>query len=191
MHGIHLLIVLSMFLLSGCMNMALTGAEAVYKHDYIEKKADDEWTRMQIYRTIYFDQKAFFAESHIVFAAFDNKLLLAGQAPQTAQRTKAEEIAYSLSPQRKIYNFIEVTPATSSLTRINDHWLTTKITSRFIAEKDFAANKINVFTENGTVFLMGSITVEEAERAVAITQKVDGVGKIVRMFTLYEQVRKK
>ncbi|PIP80848.1 MAG: BON domain-containing protein, partial [Gammaproteobacteria bacterium CG22_combo_CG10-13_8_21_14_all_40_8] len=45
-------------------------------------------------------------------------------------------------------------------------------------EKNFDSNQIKVNTENGEVFLMGVVTRQEAEKAIAITKTVSGVQKV-------------
>ncbi|MBI4378500.1 MAG: BON domain-containing protein [Nitrospinae bacterium] len=63
---------------------------------------------------------------------------------------------------------------------VDDQWITTKIKSKFIADPDISAFKINVDTENGVVTLKGKVNSEgEAEKAVLIAKNTKGVKKVV------------
>ena len=56
--------------------------------------------------------------------------------------------------------------------------------SKFIAET--YGTKIKVKTQNGVIYLLGKITEEQGEAAVAATQKSFGVRKIVKVFDYVE-----
>ena len=66
--------------------------------------------------------------------------------------------------------------------RTNDGWLTTKVKSRLIANKEIPGTRVKVQTENGVVFLMGLVNRADADKAVAVAQQVYGVQKIVKVF---------
>ena len=51
---------------------------------------------------------------------------------------------------------------------------------------DFSSTKVKVVTENSEVFLLGLVTREEAEKAIEITRKVDGVSRVINLFEFVE-----
>ena len=63
---------------------------------------------------------------------------------------------------------------------IDDQWITTKIKSKFIADTDISAFKINIDTENGVVTLTGKVNSQtEAEKAVLIAKNTKGVKNVI------------
>jgi osmotically-inducible protein OsmY len=66
--------------------------------------------------------------------------------------------------------------------RSNDSWLTTKVKTKLVAHGAIDSSRINVTTENSVVYLLGIVPREQAEFAVEVTQTVDGVTKIVKVF---------
>ena len=56
--------------------------------------------------------------------------------------------------------------------------------ARFVEYNKFAANKIKVVTEWGSVFLLGLVTQREADDAVDIARTTGGVQKVVRLFEI-------
>jgi osmotically-inducible protein OsmY len=68
------------------------------------------------------------------------------------------------------------------LARTNDGWLTTKVKTRLLASDQVKGLRIKVISENGTVYLMGAVTQEQSDAAVAVAQRAFGVQKIVKVF---------
>jgi len=59
---------------------------------------------------------------------------------------------------------------------VDDSWITTKVKSEMIAEKDVDAHNISVNTSKGVVTLTGTAAnVQESNRAAEIARKVAGV----------------
>ena len=125
--------------------------------------------------------------SHIVVVAFNGVVVIAGQVASEALREQAGRIARGVKRVRKVHNELTVDGPTSVLARTNDAWITTKVKSRLIANREAVGRKIKVQTENGVVYLLGLITREQAEDATAVAQNVFGVRKIVKVFEYLEE----
>ena len=123
-----------------------------------------------------------FKGSHIVIVAYNGVVLLAGQVPSESAKQKATEVAQTLRRVKRVHNELTVGGPTSFFARSNDAWLTTKVKSRLVANKEIPGTKIKVQTENGTVFLLGLVLRADADKAVTEAQKVYGVQKIVKVF---------
>lgn len=176
------IIVTILMLLTSCMNVATTGAEAVYNRHTIQKNINDQWVTMQVYHQLHFKSDDF-KNANISITTFNNEVLLAGQTPQDWQKERAEEIVKKLTGVKNVYNFLTLESPSSTLTRISDSWITTKVKSRLIASDDVEASQIKVVTENGTVFLMGTITPEAAGAAVKIASNTAGVKSVIKIFS--------
>jgi osmotically-inducible protein OsmY len=59
---------------------------------------------------------------------------------------------------------------------VDDAWITTKVKSEMVADKDVKAHKIDVDTKNGVVKLTGTVeTWQEANKATDIARGIKGV----------------
>lgn len=179
------IVLLATVLTSSCVGVfiagAATGGLIVYDRRSIKTTAEDSSIRHQVARKIAED--ASLEDTHITVSSFNHTVLLAGQTPLASQRVTAGKIARTVPNIRKIYNEIEISSPSSAMTRSSDAWITTKVKTKMLATSDLKSGQIKVVTENGTVFLMGIVTREQANLAVDVARRVDGVQKIVKVFS--------
>jgi osmotically-inducible protein OsmY len=171
------------------MNVATTGAEAVYNHHSLKKNFNDQYTTMQIYQALNYETKEF-NNANISIATLDGEVLLAGQAPAAWQKEKAGNIAKQIPDVKHVYNLVTISSPSSVLTKMSDTWITAKVKSKLIASDDVDATQIKVMTENGTVYLMATLKPEEAEAALELASSTDGVQSVVKIFS-YVTISKK
>lgn len=168
--------------LQGCMNVATTGAQAVYNHHSIEKNLKDQYLTMQAYQALYVKTKQF-KNTNIAISTYNQEMLLAGQVPSPWQKRSAEKIVKAIPDVEHVYNLLEIQSPSSTLTRISDTWITAKVKAKLIASNDLDASQIKVVTENGIVFLMGILQPDQASAAVEIASNTDGVLSVVKIFS--------
>lgn len=128
--------------------------------------------------------------SHINVAVFNRHVLMTGEVQNILLKQKAEMIVGSISNVNSIINELAVQPASSFLSRTNDAYLEVCVKTALIAEKYISANNFKVVSERGFVYLMGLVTMKEANIAAAVTSQVPGVIQVVKVFQ-YIQPRKK
>lgn len=180
------LIILS-FSLQGCIFVAgaaagAAGIAAVYDHRKLEAIVQDQQISNSVADTISKSPGVNADNSHISVACFNQVVLLTGETTTPALRQQAEDIARNTPNVTKVYNEITIQGPTSSLTRTSDTWITTKIKSEMLATKDLQSGTIKVVTENGSVYLMGMVTREQADMSVDIARQVSGVQRVVKIF---------
>lgn len=144
---------------------------------------DDNVLEVMIEREIRGSDEGF-KGAHIVVAVYDGIVLLLGQVANAQLREQAAiaaENMYKVDPAR-VHNHLTVGGPISMLARTNDGWLTTKVKTRLLASDQVKGLRIKVISENSTVYLMGAVTREQADAAVAVAQKAFGVQKIVKVF---------
>ena len=173
-------------LLQGCIFVvgAAIGAAAatgVYDHRQMSYTLRDMKTANQIVKRIRANPDMR-DNCHIEVTVFNGVVLLSGQTPTDEWRQQAGEIAKSADNVDKVYNQLTIEGPTSSLTRTSDSWITTKIRSLMLANQELKSSSIKVITENGTVYLMGIVTREQADMAVNIARQVAGVQKVLKIF---------
>lgn len=170
-----------LLMLQGCVSTAVSGAQAIYNRQSIQKSINDQYITLQA-------NKAIFAEkslkgTNISIATLNGEVLLAGQAPTFGQRNQAEALIRKIPNIEELYNKIEIAGPSSALVRMSDAWITTKVKSQLIASNDLDASQIKVVTENGTVYLMGLLRPSEARAAAEIASQTKGVEKVVKIFS--------
>jgi osmotically-inducible protein OsmY len=185
MRNLFLLVSLALSL-QGCIFVAgaaagAAGVAVVYDHRKLEKVLKDQTITKSIYDKINANL-ALRENTHIEVSCFNQIVLLTGETNNTAQRQQVEAIAQNTTDVTKVYNELTIKGSTSSLTRASDSWITTKIKTEMLATKDLKSGTIKVVTENGTVYLMGLVTREQADMAVDIARHVSGVQKVLKIF---------
>lgn len=122
------------------------------------------------------------SSAHIVVVSFNNVVLLAGDVPNAEMQTQVAAIAKTVPGIAKLYNQVVISGKPSTLSRVNDSYITAKIKTKMVATDSLESSEIQVVTVAGTVFLMGVVSQEQAQIATDIAQHVGGVEKVVRVF---------
>lgn len=123
-------------------------------------------------------------QAHINITSFNGIVLLSGEAPTSAMRDRAGDIARQAEKVRRVHNEIQIAAPSALMSRSSDSWLTTKIKTSLLNTKveGFDPTRIKVVTENGTVFLLGMVTHSEADTATEKVRQSSGVQRIVKLF---------
>lgn len=182
----RLLLILALCLsTTGCLvSAATTGVSAVNDRQYLVDKANDHISSANIGNTIdandYIDDN-----SAISITAFQGTILLAGQAANQKVITKIENIANKKTKGKtyKVVNDIKISDKPiSPLVVSNDAMISAKIASKILMAKGINPRNVKVVTENGTVYLLGTVPRDQANIAINIARKTDGVDKVVTLF---------
>lgn len=175
------IILLACLLLQACVGAAVSGANAAYNHNAIEKKFSDYSIAIQANHVLeadpYLEQNA-----RISAAVFHRLILLVGQVPNESLRQRAIADVQQVPGAIRIYNFISVEEPISFWTRQADTWITAKIRSKIITDSELDPSKVKVVTENRVVYLMGIVTKQDADRIVEMARNTNGVNKVVKLF---------
>jgi len=120
--------------------------------------------------------------SHIVVTSYNGVVLLGGQVPRPELKAIAEQAARQVAGIQILHNAVDVMSPTTGLVRSSDSWLTSSIKTKMLADSRVASTRVKVVTENGVVFLLGIVTHQQANDALAVVQDVAGVQKVVKLF---------
>jgi osmotically-inducible protein OsmY len=121
-------------------------------------------------------------KAHINVNSYNGILLLTGQAPNQDLVDTASQLVQGIQGIKDVQNQIRVGNPISFTTRSRDSWITTRVKSLLVADKEISALNIKVITESGEVFLMGLVSSTEADKAVEIARHVNGVSRVVKAF---------
>ncbi len=120
--------------------------------------------------------------SHIVVASFYEMGFIGGEVPAEKFKALAEHLTIKVPGVRRVYNQITIGPNNSLKNQATDTWLTTKIKTSMLAKSGLRSGAFKVISENGVVFLMGEVSHEQANLAVDVARRTQGVDSVVKLF---------
>ena len=183
------LLISTALLVQGCGGLVVAGAAvgAVAASDMRPAKVmmDDKIIEMTATDKIYSDRELQ-TRVHINPYSYNYVVLLTGEALSQDLKNKAVDIVRHIKDVRRVHNEIRVADLTSFESRAKDSWISSKIKTNMLGTKNFDATKVEVITENRTVFLMGFVTEAQGTRAAEIARQVEGVEKVVKLFEYVE-----
>jgi osmotically-inducible protein OsmY len=169
--------------LSGCIGLAATGAAvgvmAVTDRRTLGAQTDDQGIELKAFARV---QDAIKNPGGVSVTSYNRRVLLTGQVLDVAAKQAAEKAVISIDGVRQIHNELAISGRAGLGTNANDTLVTTKIKAAFVDAKDVQANTIKVVTEQGTAYLMGILTPDEASRASQVASRVGGVQRVVTVF---------
>lgn len=112
--------------------------------------------------------------------SYNSVILITGQAPSNELREIVGEVARNTNRVRQVYNELEVSPKLTFGSRTKDGWMSTKIKSKLMLYRDIDSSRVEVFVNNGTVYLMGLLSRAQTEKITDVVRKQKGVRKVVR-----------
>lgn len=118
--------------------------------------------------------------------AWQGKVLLTGQAPSTDLASQAKQIAMGVEGTTEVFNEIRQGQPIGLGTASSDTWITTKVRSQMLGSDQVKSSAVKVTTENGEVFLMGTLTDREGKAAADIASRVSGVKHVTTAFTFIQ-----
>lgn len=177
------------FLLSGCGSLLAALDLAPVEDDPGERTfgrmIEDNNVEAKALINIHAADEAY-DESHVSVVSFNGYLLLVGQVPTEALKSRATEAARTVAGVRRIYNELEIAAPSSGITRTSDTWISAKVKTVLLAKNETDGSRVKVVTENGVVYLMGLVTSAEAKRISNTAADVSGVQRVVQLFELID-----
>ncbi len=182
------LLLLPITFLTGCAPMVAVGTTAGTGAYISEDRRtsgmfiEDEGIELKSARRIH---QQYGDKVHINVTSYNRIVLLSGEAPTETIKTDIARLIMGVDNVRKIFNEIAVADNTSLASRSNDALLTSKVKTRFLAERKFQINHIKIVTENSVVYLLGVVTHQEGDNAAQIASSTSGVKKVVKVFEYF------
>lgn len=182
-----LAVLISALLLQGCIGAAVVGTAAVATKTATDPRTvgtqvDDGTLELRVNNALSKDEQLK-KEARIGVTAYQGKVLLTGQAPNTALAEQAKKIALGTEGATEVYNEIRQGEPVGLGTASSDTWITTKVRSQLLGSDQVKSSNVKVTTENGEVFLLGLVTDAEGKAAADIASRVGGVKHVTTAFT--------
>lgn len=170
--------------LSGCVPLVVGGAAASGAVVATDRRSsatilDDQGIEMRVGRQIY---DAVSGSSHVTVTSWGGRVLLTGEVATEQDRQRAEQVARGVENVRAVINDLAVMPSSGLGSRTSDSFVTSKVKSALAGTAEVSARNVKVVTERGAVYLMGTVTREEADAATEAARTVSGVERVVRAF---------
>ncbi len=124
---------------------------------------------------------------HVNVTSYNRVVLLTGEVPRADLMPTIEGMVKTSGNVRSIVNELVVAPKSSLAQRSSDTFITGKVRASLVDAKDISAGSYKVVTERGVVYLLGTVSEREANRATSIARGVDDVRKVVRVFEVLSE----
>ena len=163
------------------MSAAFTGASLVYDHNNIEDQISDYAVTAHADNALNSDAQL--AALHSVsITTFNRIILITGQVPSIDDYQHIDDLVKNTTGAIKVFNAVEIGKPLPPLTIAQDAWITTKIKTQIIAAHGINPSKVKVITDDGIVYLMGTVTKQQAQMITNIAKQSSGVKKIIEIF---------
>lgn len=182
-----LMLTLTVMFGQGCAAFLIGGGAAIATKTAADSRSvgtqvDDSTLEWRINNELEKSQKIK-DDARIIAIVYGGKILLVGQAdPAVAEQAK--KVAMNVEGTSAVYNEVRSGKKISFGTISSDAWITTKVRSRLMASNLVSLADIKVTTENGEVFLIGSLKQKESMIAAEIASRVSGVKRVTTAFTV-------
>lgn len=121
---------------------------------------------------------------NVSVTSYNRQVLITGEVGTAQDKALVEQTIAGVENVRSVVNELGVMGATSLTQRSADALVTGRIKATMIDARDVPATAFKVVTTRGTVYLMGRVTQNEADRATIIARNTQGVQRVVRLLEI-------
>ncbi|HMT03341.1 MAG TPA: BON domain-containing protein [Burkholderiales bacterium] len=122
------------------------------------------------------------SDANIYVNSYNGVVLLSGQAPTEATKSKAGFTTKAMPGVKQLYNYLDVRLPQSYVARSEDTFTTAQVRAKILSLKGVSSNNIKVITTNSVVYLLGVLSVDQAKQVANVAAKTNGVSKVVTLF---------
>lgn len=123
-------------------------------------------------------------DGRIEVESFYQVILLVGEVQSAEIKNRISEIARRYKDVRSVHNELEVAVNRGLIARTGDDLLERKAGFTLSTADNVPSSQTNIVAKNGTVYLMGTLTQPQADRAILRLQALDGVKRIVKVLDI-------
>ena len=116
--------------------------------------------------------------------SYNRAVLITGEVPSAAERTRVEEAVARVENVRGVVNELVVAGNSSLSSRSADTVLATKVKATLMDAKDLQSNAFRVVVVRGVVVLRGRVPPRAAARGAELASRVGGVERVVKVFEI-------
>jgi osmotically-inducible protein OsmY len=145
---------------------------------------DDQTIEVKAINAIY-DTPEFDEGDHVKIEVHNGTVLLVGETKSQANKDLATSIVSNMRGVNHVVNDLEVGRAASLGSRLDNSYISAKANSILTAKNPVDGvdmTRIKVITSKRTVYLMGTVTHQEAAEVTEVVRNIGGVQKVVKVF---------
>ncbi|CAC9444838.1 21 kDa hemolysin precursor [uncultured Gammaproteobacteria bacterium] len=122
-------------------------------------------------------------DAHLNYMVYDAEVLVTGEVPNEGIRNYVvTQIPLKDFKISRVIDELRIAPNSGILSRAKDSTITAQIEVLFLNQDVFNPIHVKVMTENRSVYLMGKVTLREANKAAKVASKANGVQRVVKLF---------
>ncbi len=177
--------------LSGCVaalvaGVAITTVDIIHDRRTVGEYIDDGAIEVTA-RNVVLSKPEYRKVAHVKPQSWNGILLITGEIDSPEVKQELLEKFRNIQGVRQVVDETTIIDKTRLGTRANDAWISSKVKSRLILKTGLNANRVKVVTTRASVYLMGIVTREEADKATDVASRVRGVKRVVRVFEYKDQ----
>lgn len=182
---IILLLAGTVFTLQACVGVVVAGGATAGAMANDPRSSgtfiDDEVIEWKVIDVLGKDEKIY-AQTHLNATSYNGVVLLTGEIPTEEMRLTIEQKIKSIEGVRQLHDETSIAAPSSMMSRSGDTWITSKVKTAFLSDDTEAGSRTKVVTDKGVVYLMGTVSLQEADKLTDIARRVGGVQKVVKVF---------
>lgn len=128
--------------------------------------------------------------ANIYVTSYNGAVLLTGQVPNKQVQKNALFEAQVTPGVKKIYDYLEIRLPQSFASISTDSFTTTQVKSKMLTIPKVNSNNVKVITTSDVVYLIGIVTKDDGRQIAAATAQINGVKKVVTLFTYVNSTTK-
>ena len=182
--GRPLLLLAGLLLCSGCAEMVVgvaTGTVVVSDKRTLGATVEDQQIESSARRALRGNQ-SIAGSNHLSFTSYNRVLLITGEVRDEESRNQLDELLRNIPNLRRIHNELTVSAPSSGMSRVSDSYLTAKVKTRLLLEKDLNAIRFKIVSENGRLFMLGLCSRKDGSQAALVARKTAGVQSVITLF---------
>lgn len=118
--------------------------------------------------------------SRIQLQVQEGRVLLSGAVPDPQTRVDAVRLAWQVSGVQEVINEIEVDDETTLTDRARDAWISARLKSRLLGDRDVSSINYSIEVVNQSIFLIGIAQNQiELDRVIAHAKDLSYVRRVV------------
>jgi len=176
--------------LGGCITALVAGAAIVTVDILHDRRSAGEYvddSTIELTAKNYLVSKSDLrAAAHVQTTSWNGILLITGEIDDEPMKQQIIEKLGNIDGVRQLVDETTITGKTAMLARTNDAWITSKVKSRLLVKTGLDANRVKVVTTRGSVYLMGIVSEQEADKATELARQIKGVARVVKVFEYLE-----
>jgi osmotically-inducible protein OsmY len=181
------------FSLSGCAPLVVGGgaATAAVASSTTEERGvtgfwDDSKIKTQI--LYHYTREANALTHQVEVVVRQGRVLITGSITQPQLKVDAVRLAWKVPGVREVIDETTLENKETMASYTNDIWVTTKVKSVLLLEKNVSSANYNVQTIDGVVYVMGiTPNTQELNKVIDVTRRVNGVKEVVNFIQVGKQ----